>query len=115
MKTIYAGIAALTLLAIGAPAQAQTYSYLDPVGNLVVSPYAGVERLDPSQGGARQDFYGGYNTGPYAGQYGFYRRLPSSSRFTAPSYQRRFNPYHRIDSGGRQHMRHFGGVEFYGF
>ncbi len=58
------------------PGQAQTYSYFDQGGNLVNTPYSGVTTMTPNRERTARDFYGGYNAGPYAGQYGFYRRLP---------------------------------------
>lgn len=72
-------------------------------------PYA-VQRGD-----RRQDFYGGYNTGPYAGNFGFYRRVPPTYGYGGQSFPRRYSPYHPISVPGRQHQRRFGGVEFYGF
>src|SRR5262245_61405106 len=105
MKTLLTSAAALALLVLAteSTAFAQTYSFMDPYGNVITSPYSGVNM--PSyqgvqQGQLRQDFYGGYNTGPYAGTYGFYRRLPGVNPNGVPyggtSYPRRFNPYTRI-------------------
>jgi len=97
--------ASLMVFATAATASAQ----VDGQQNVIVIPYGNYgPQANPW---AHPQFYGGYNTGPYVGYYGFYRRMPPTN---VPSYNRYYSPYYQNSGNTSPNFRRFGGGDFYG-